>query len=134
MTGALDSLAANNFTVATCHTVTAKRKRLWRLSTPRPLQFLLREKPFVLTIPLFDHFAKSVLTALAHAAIAATHTRHGQESPQHKEFGKVALFDMIQDRRKVTIQALFSLPKALEQCKTHMGNPQTAQKAIEVKN
>ena len=40
-----------------------------------------------------------------------------REERGDKEFGKVALFDMIQDRRKVTIQALFSLPKALEQCK-----------------
>ncbi len=57
-----------------------------------------------------------------------------REERGDKEFGKVALFDMIQDRRKVTIQALFSLPKALDQCKKHMENPQTAQKAIEVKN
>ena len=70
MTGALDSLAVNSVTVATCHTVTAKRQRPWRLITPRPLQFLLREKPSVLTIPFRDQFGKSGLTALAHAAIA----------------------------------------------------------------
>ena len=40
-----------------------------------------------------------------------------REERGDKEFGKVAVFDVTQDIRKVTIQALFSLPKALEQCK-----------------
>ena len=57
-----------------------------------------------MTIPLRDQFGKFGLTALAHAAIAATHTRHGQEIRNTRNRGKVVLFDLIQDRQKVTIQ------------------------------